>query len=230
MLPEHVEALWRFARGDMPAGEFEDWVCGTGALERELGPDLYLRAISGGWRKPDDVDRMRAAVMAFLRSNCPSPCACLEMRDLQVVGMGHHDRQFRTLERVKRRGGPRWWLWMARCTACRQHWLIGSEERQNDNFCLKRMSEDQAEAVRCTGSWPTDFNRYETLIRLGIAAGNVARFGDPMDTRETMADLALERPGIRVAELARLLNLDEAVAADLARSLVRSRGVEITLQ
>src|SRR5688572_24801350 len=118
MRQEHVQELWRFVRGDMDSGSFEDWVCATPALERDLGPDLYLRAISGGYRKPDDVDSLRGAVATLLRATCPSPCACLEMRDLHVVMMGEHDRLFATLERVKRRGGPKWWLWMARCTAC----------------------------------------------------------------------------------------------------------------
>jgi hypothetical protein len=176
MKDAHAEVLWRFVRGDMPAGAFEDWVCDTRESERELGPILYLRVISGDDRKPDDVDALRAAVEALLRNEGPAPCACLEMRDLHIVVMGHHDRLFATLDEVKRRGEPKWWLWMARCRACRQAWLVGADELQNDVFCLKRMTAAEADVALRNDAWPTDFDRYETLIRLGIAAGIVFRF------------------------------------------------------
>jgi len=164
----------------------------------------------------------------FLRKNCPARCACLEMRDLHIVMMGDHDRLFATLVEVKSRGAPKWWLWIARCSACRQAWLVGSEERQHDVFCLRRMSEVEVDETARTNTWPMDFDRYETLIRLGISAGIVFRFADPMDTRHTMADLTRERPGIRVSELAHLLALDDAVAKTIAKRVVKEEKVEIT--
>ena len=227
MRQDHTAALWRFVRGDMPPDAFENWACETRELERDLGPDLFLRVISGGYRKPDEVGALRKAVETFLRNAGPARCACLEMRDLHVVMMGKHNRLFATLVEAKRRGKPMWWLWIARCSACRQTWLVGSEERQNDVFCLRRMSEGEADAALRNNSWPADFDRYETLIRLGIAAGIVFRFVDPMDTRDAMADLARERPGIRVSELAHLLALDDSVAATVARRVVKSKGVSI---
>lgn len=53
------------------------------------------------------------------------------------------------------------------------------------------------------------------------------RFLDPMDTRDTMADLARERPGIRVSELAHLLSLDLPEATSIARGIVQAEGAEI---
>ena len=90
------------------------------------------------------------------------------------------------------------------------------------------MDAGEAESAFGAGFWPSDFDRYEELIRLGIAAGIVFRFSDPMDTQHTMADLARARPGIRVSELSRLLALDDAVTTIVARFVATREGVEIT--
>ena len=223
-----TESLWRFVRGDTPPAAFEQWVCATPALESELGPALFMQAISASYGKPYEVDAVRRQIESFLVTCRAAPCACLEMRDLHVVMMGEHDRLFRTLVEVKRHGEPLWWLDIERCAECRQHWLVAAEERQNDVFCLRRLSEAEAERVLSGGPWPTDFHRYERLIRLGISAGIVFRFVDPMDTRRTIADLARERPGIRVSELAELVALKVEVAAIVAREAVLLEGVEIS--
>jgi len=225
---EHTEALWRFVRGDTTPAAFEQWVCTTPALEAELGASLYLQAISAAYGKPDGVDEVRKEIESFLVTCRPAPCACLEMRDLQVLEMGDHERQLRTLVEMKRHGEPLWWLHLERCSACSQWWLVASECRQNDVFCLKRMCEADARSVMAGGPWPTDFHRYETLIRHAIATDNVFHFLDPMDRRPTIAGLARERPGIPVSELAELVALEVEIAAIVAREAVRLDGVEIT--
>lgn len=224
----HTEALWRFVRGDLSPRAFEQWVCTTPELEGELGPRLYMQAISAAYGNPDEVDAVRKEIESFLVTCRPAACACLEMRDLQVVPMGHHERQFRTIEVVRRHGEPLWWLELNRCSACGQWWLLAAEERQNDVYCLRRMSGDEAERVMAGGAWPTDFHKYETLIRLGIEAGVVFRFLNPMEQRHTLADLARERPGICVSELAHLLALDVDVAERVAREAVALDGVDVT--
>lgn len=88
--------LWRFVRGDSSPAMFEQWVCTTPELELELGPNLYMQAISASYGKPDEADAVRREIESFLVSSRPAPCACLEMRDLQVLAMGHHERQLRT--------------------------------------------------------------------------------------------------------------------------------------
>jgi len=223
-----TESLWRYVRGDLSPAAFEQWICAAPEAEQELGPDMYLRAISARCTDWDEIDAVKAAVGSFLRTSRPAACACLEMRDLHVVMMGRHARLFATLEEVRRRGDPFWWLAIRRCRACGQWWLVAGEERQNDVYCLRRMTEGAAESVIRAGVWPTEFDQYETLIQLGIAAGIVFRMVDPMDAQYAMADLARERPGIRVSELAHLLALDAAVAARVARHVVASERVKIT--
>lgn len=224
---EVTEAIWRFLRGDTSATAFERWICATPDAEAELGPELYLRTVSADFRDAHEVDAVRAALESFLRTSRPGPCACVEVRDTDVVEMTDQ-RRLATVTEVRRRGDPFWWLSIERCDACRQWWLVAQEERQNDVFCVRRMTDAEAESALGGAAWPADFDHYETLIRMGIAAGIVFRHFDPMDQSGTMADLARERPGIRVSELAHLLALRHDQAAAVAGHVVASEGVDIT--
>jgi hypothetical protein len=149
-------------------------------------------------------------------------CECGRLDDLTVVPMGHHDEVFRTLQAVRKRGKPQWWLYASTCSACGETWLVAQEERHNDLFILRRLDAASTERLIRDGTWPPDFDRFETLLEIGRQAGHTVRFldvtGSPL--LHTVADLAKERPGIRVSELSSLLNLDPAVAADLARKVV----------
>ena len=129
---------------------------------------------------------------------------------------------------LKKHGKPLWWLGLCRCTECRQHWLVASEERKNDVYCLRRLSESAADEIVSGGRWPTEFHQYETLIRLGIEANIEFVFVNPMDARWTIALLAEQRPGIRVSEIAELASLDVDTATMVARETVLLDGVKIT--
>lgn len=146
-------------------------------------------------------------------------CECDRLDDLAVVPMGRHDEVFRTLQTARERGRPWWWLSASTCSACGRTWLVAREGRHNDIFILRRLDPAAAGRLLAEGVWPPDFDRFETLLEVGRAAGRAVRFADVADSplMHTIADLARERPGIRVSELASLLNLDPAVAAGLAR-------------
>ncbi len=152
-------------------------------------------------------------------------CECGRLAGLAVVPMGQHDDVFRTLEIVRVRGAPWWWLGAARCGVCGQVWLVANEERHNDLYILRRLSPAIARRLLDEGVWPPDFDRFERLLEIGREAGHAVRFADVADSTllYTIADLAKERPGIRVSELASLLNLEPAVAARLARHVVSGR-------
>jgi hypothetical protein len=77
---------------------------------------------------------------------------------------------------------------------------------------------------------PSDFDSYEALLRLGLKAGKSVRFAESEEAgslRWTIADLAKARPGIRVSELAELLNLDLETALTLAKRAVRDDAAVI---
>ncbi|MDP9119012.1 MAG: hypothetical protein M3M93_01875 [Actinomycetota bacterium] len=238
--------LWKFIRGDEPTHAFERWVYQDKELEAELGGDLYLEVISTDFRDPEGAEGLRKRLGSFARSLPGPACLCIRLRDLDIVDMGFfpapapafeqdrewsHEDVFRTLERVHVRGDPWWWLWAARCSSCGQAWLVGQEERHNDIFCLRRMEEGELRAIEADSRWPRDFDSYERLLQLGHDAGRSVRFVDPLDSslRYRVEDLALARPGIKVSEIAELLSLDLALAVELARRVMSTSGVAITL-
>jgi hypothetical protein len=59
-------------------------------------------------------------------------------------------------------------------------------------------------------------------LEIGRAAGHSVRFFDVGDSPllHAIRDLAIERPGIRVSELASLLNLGPTIATELAQQVV----------
>src|SRR5262249_46744491 len=94
-------------------------------------------------------------------------CECGRLDNLAVVPMGHHDGVFRTLQLVRKRGMPQWWLGACTCSACGQTWLIAQEERHNDLFILRRLDAAAAGRLLGEGAWPPDFDRFETLLEIG---------------------------------------------------------------
>lgn len=237
--------VWRFVRGDEPASEFEAWVYGAKTLEARLGSDLYFEVISTDFSRPEAGEALRSTLAAFARSLPGPDCTCIRLRDMPVVDMGwfrapepafererewSHEDVIRSFVELQSRGAPYWWLWLARCTACEQSWLVASEERQNDIFCLRRLDAGEVRSIELDGRWPTDFDRYETLLRIGLDRGRSVRYLDPENSGldVTIADLARERPRIRVSELATLLNLDPQMASRLARRAAKEGGIEIT--
>jgi hypothetical protein len=157
-------------------------------------------------------------------------CRCATLGEFAVIDMGQHEAIFETLERVRDRGAPFWWLCACVCRACKATWVVAQEERQNDIFILRRIEAPETEELLRNNVWPPGFERYEALLEIGRKYGRQARFADPEDSSLpwTIADLARERPGIAVSELARLLNLTPDVATSLARKVVAHDGVDIT--
>ena len=230
-LDEELPVLWRFARGHTPASEFESWVYASARLEESIGSELYLAWISVDYRHADSVESFRRRVADWLLDQSPQRCQCITLRDLAVVDMGSDSlRVFSTFTEEQTRGNPYWWLWIATCNQCGDRWLIGSEERQNDVYCMRRLSCAELSTIQQESVWPPDFDNYETLLAMGRDFGKSVRWLDPLDSSltEIIADLAEQRPGIAVSELAGLLNLSIQLASSLAKTVAAERGVTIT--
>lgn len=101
----------------------------------------------------------------------------------------------------------------------------------NDVYLLKRLSPKEGERILKEHRWPEDFDSFEKLLQLGRERGHNWRFMDPLDPSLiwSAAVLARERPGIGVADLAKLLNLDIAHAQKVARKAMQDEGVVIDL-
>ena len=158
------------------------------------------------------------------------PCKCAQLKDLVVVDMAHSDGALDAFVEVANRGEPYWWLEASTCAACGTSWLVAHEERQNDVFIMRRLDSAELDGITNKDVWPPDLDQYETLLALGQQAGHVVRWVDPVGDSSllhTIADLARQRPGIRVSELAKLLAIDYETAASIAEKAALSQDVSI---
>jgi hypothetical protein len=232
-IDSRIESIWRFIRGDMKVQDFEQWVYSENNLEKMLGKTLYLETISVNYSDEDALRKIKELLSEYARQTSPLQCKCFQLSDMTVVATGEESKAvFQYMEEVTKRGEPFWWLSLEHCCECNQWWLVASEERHNDVYCLRRLDSQAADEILNKNSWPDCFDRYETLLRLGQHTGISVRFVDPMDSSLawTISDLAKERPGIAISEIAKLLNLDMDVAKHLARKAVKNEGININLE
>jgi hypothetical protein len=224
--------LWRFVRGDGEVADFERWIYAhSEQLESRLGEREALRVLAADYRSSDAVAGVKRLLRDYAERVSALECRCITLPDVAVVDMGDQsERVLASIEQRQSRGEPFWWLWCGECTRCGQWWLVAQEERQNDVYCLHRLSDDEVTGLVENNVWPPDFDSYEALLRLGLDAGKSVRFADPEQAntlRWTIADLAKARPGISVSELAELLNLEIDTARVLAKRAVRDDGAVI---
>jgi len=225
-----LDVIWRFVRGDTDAKEFELWLYAQETLEDFLGNKLYLDIISADYRSGDAKWRVRKALEEFARSVSSMSCECSALPNTAVIPMACPGDAISRFDEIRLRGKPYWWLGVSRCAACGTPWLVAQEERQNDVFIFRRLTEVQFSDILSDNRWPDDFDKYETLLRLSREAGHQAIFFDPIGDSSlawTMGDLARERPWIRLSELAELLNLDLETAAVIADEAITSHGALI---
>jgi len=234
MIDPFVLNVWRFVRGDTDPREFERWVYAhTDQLEGRVGASEALDVLSADYASSAAVANVRKFLRAFVEQASSSlRCQCVTLANLAVLEMGAENDVLATIQQRRSRGEPWWWLWCGECTECGQWWLVAQEERQNDAFCLRRLDAHDVSELLQNNVWPSDFDSYESLLQLGRDAGLHVRFANPEQAsslRWTIADLAKARPGIRVSELASLLNLEPDMARLLAERAIRDDGAVIQL-
>ncbi len=162
-------------------------------------------------------------------------CVCVRLPEIAVILMGDYKVYWEvSLEEVKSRGEPYEWLSAQRCLGCGQLWLVGTECRHIDILCLHRLTPGEADRLLKENKWPSDFDKYAKLLRLGKEAGRIGGWIEGMDPTLstipwTIACLARESPGIHVSEIAELLNLNILVAKRFSEQVVKEKGLMITL-
>ena len=216
--------LATFARGDTSVERFESWLYAQPDLEASLGDDLATLLLEADYRDRDVVWNVRQTLKIEIRAGMD--CECLLLPDLAVVPMGMDgldERVFATVERLRDHGGDPWWLYLSRCTACGQHWMVAQEERIYDDYFLKRLTSDEAEPILTSGQWPADFLTYERVLRVAQTISLHCTFLDPLDPTlvATAGELRTVRPDISVGEIAELLGVPADRAAIIV-SLVRA--------
>lgn len=228
---ELLQTLWRFVRGDTDPKEFEKWLYADQTLETVLDVSLYLASLETDFGDRESVFQLKERLRAFASTHDLSNCLCIRHPNITVIGMGHHEDFFASLETTRKRGQPYWWLFAADCTSCGESWLVAQEERHNDVYILRRLELAEREAIKAENHWPSDFDRYETLLKIGKDAGHSVEFLNPLDSSlvQTVRDLAKDRPGILISELASLLNVSNDSAIALAQKAAKRGQLEITI-
>lgn len=226
-----IENIWKFIRGDMLASDFEIWVYSNPTLENLFGKTLHLEIISSNFSSKDTIFQLKKVLKEFMISSTNPSCKCPQLSNIAVVDMGDESEEvFATFDEIKKRGHPYWWLSVYQCRECQQSWLVAQEERQNDVFCLSRLDEVAMKDIINNNRWIPIFDHYEDLLRIGLEVGKSVRFFEPLNSRSlrwTISDLAKEKPGINISEVAQLLNLDIQMAEEIARKVMREEGVDI---
>lgn len=220
MTKDQLANLWAFARGDTAGIDFEKWFLAQDDLEGALGEGLHWNLASASYADRNKVWKLRQSLAQKFEPD--KRCECAAIRDIAAVpmgGQGVDERLFETVEIVRDHGGHQWWLYLSKCRVCGQFWMVAQEERIHDNYYLKRMSPQAAQAIVDKGCWPDDFLTFEQVLRLGIESGQVASFLDPQSPAlvDTAHDLRRERSDISVEEIATLLAVSPKVANKLLK-------------
>lgn len=151
----------------------------------------------------------------------PGPaCLCAALPDLAVVRMGWDgmdERVFATLEPVCDHGGDLWWLYLSRCSACGQNWMIAQEERIYDDYYLRRVDAATAREITSEQQWPDEFITYERVLKIGRTLSSPYTYLDSLSPAliDTARELRKARPDINVLEIAHLLGIPPGCAAQL---------------
>lgn len=160
-----IENIWKFIRGDMPASEFEGWVYSNPTLESLFGKMLHLEIISANFSSKEVVPQLKETLKKFVISSTRSSCTCSQLSNIAVVDMGDEsEKVLETLDEIKKRGNPYWWLSVYQCRECQQSWLVAHEERQNDVIYLYRLDTITAKDILSNNNWTPIFDDYEDLL------------------------------------------------------------------
>lgn len=227
-----LETLWRFVRSDLKPSEFEQWIYAELSLEDLLGRELYLETISVDYLDDVAVAELKTTLMAFAEGKSDLRCECVTIPSLALVPIGEDsDIVFRTFEERVRREAEFRWTTAQHCSVCGQWWLAEFDTDRYDAYFLVRLQQQDGERIAAGGGWPPDFEglydsdaghvRWSYQVRSAISIG--------LGLSWTFADMARERPGIRLAEIAERFGLGRFQAELIARKAMREEGVEIDI-
>ncbi len=213
--------MWQFVRGGLLISEFEKWLYQNSHFEDIAGNEFYLEVISTDFNNKSEVYLLKNKLDDFLRERWTLSCECVALSDLAIIGEGseYWEQVFETIVKVKQYGELRWWLLLCQCNKCNQYWLIGRDSRINDVDILKRLESVMAEEIIKKNDWPDCFMTFEELFILSMNNDWSVRFENPYSPEliATIQDLRKKRPSISIAEIAFLLNIEEAYVQILCK-------------
>ena len=149
-----LEPLWAFARRDLAARPFRDWLYETAALEALLGAALYLDLLALDFSDPRAVAEQRAQLRNHLLRHHPPQCDCPLTGSHERLPIGITPADLEQFD-VLRRRTP--WLELGRCRTCGTLWYI-AVDMLGDDFYFRRVDQTAAAAIIDEDRWPTDFD------------------------------------------------------------------------
>ncbi|MBX9885328.1 MAG: hypothetical protein K2X68_10185, partial [Novosphingobium sp.] len=175
--------------------------------------DLHWSLTSGDYRKADEVRALRQSLAEALRPH--RQCECPLLRDLCAVPMGSEgldERVFATVRPIIDHGGAQWWLYLSRCTACGQYWMVAQDDRIYDEYLLRRLDGSAAQGIATDSTWPPDFITYEAVLRTCRIFAHPPIFFEALSHAlvQTAHDVRQARPSITEKEIADLLGISAA--------------------
>lgn len=213
--------ILEFWRGDLPQDSFESYIYDSdNRFENFLGTDLYNDLVSIDFLIKDDVYKMKQRLFQDMAKKTQLKCKCLEIRNLDVIGLGDDALYMKSMKLTKNRDGHRDWVSAFVCSECSQSWLIAEESRINDDVFFRRLNTDEYEKILKLNEWPSLFDRYEDLLKLSAQFGQTFSFVDPVESISlsgVIEDLIKERPQITKEEIANLLNIDLNILAQIQK-------------
>ena len=142
-----------------------------------------------------------------------SGCECARYGDtanIPMGGDGDDERFFTTVTRIFDHGGSQWWLYLSCCHVCSQHWMIAQDERIFDEFLLKRIGSTEANLIVSDRAWPSDFLRYEDVLRVLRTRCRFPIWFDLNDSplAFTIEELRAVNPGLSLEEAADIVGVN----------------------
>lgn len=215
--PDILDRFWRFARGDTDSADFESWLYSNQPLERILGEDTYLDAISVNFRDQKKVADFRSHLFDSLPR--PAECDCHGIRDYGSIVIGDSTKDF---EFVARKADSPAWIFTVICRTCGTYWTVAEEGLIYDLWIV----------VRGENSDIPKAHSFRGLLSLAGKSDVEIRYADPWHSLELPAAierLARETVGISLSELTDLLPVCRDVVLHHARDVMVETGLLIDI-
>jgi len=213
-----LEILWTFVRGDLEASNFEHWIYTHDEVESTLGSDCFLEAISINFADTKQVNEFRHRLKKELP--VPAACSCHTLSNKHLLTMGGISLE--GFEHLVRGVRHMFWLHRFRCKTCHTEWWLAEEARIYDVWILFR-------------SWdtPPSLNTYHELLSMAVSLGASVRYFQPEVSIEipiTIEELAQEKPGMKVSEIAQLIPVPLEIIRQHARDVALKTGLHIDFE
>jgi hypothetical protein len=198
----------------MPYDEFDKWFFSQKDFEYIFGKDFFLEFALMGSTNHYDIEKKRLMIERKIRDLSLISCECVALADLCYLSAGTEESSnvLSRLKEIKSYGEDKYWLYLYECDVCKQSWLVALEMRIDDVYYLKRLNNEEKEAIINFNEWPNYFFSYaEVLKNAPKLLPSRARFIDPYNSVSLLITLEIllkENNNISIQEIAELLGIN----------------------